>query len=74
MRSIASLVQIALLLALGAVRIIIELLALFAGATENKQRKTQYDPRYSWENDGYSWERPDNDDFCRSRPFSDWRH
>lgn len=41
-------------------RILIELLALCAGGIEERPPRDARERRYSWDNDGYSWEgRPD---------------
>jgi hypothetical protein len=61
MRALAALLQIVLILTAGLGRVLIEVLALFAGGSDTAKPKTAYERRATWERDGYSWEgRPDD--------------
>lgn len=61
MRALMALLHIVLILAVGIGRILVEVVALFAGGPDRDEPKTQYDQRATWENNGYSWERwPDD--------------
>ncbi len=56
MRVLTVLLEIALIVAVGLFRVVIQMLALFADLPREKS-KTQYEWRATWErNTGYSWE------------------